>query len=192
MLIADVIESFVSGDWGNDKYSNDTPNAVSCIRGADIVPISNTEYSDIPIRYISDRSLKTKLLNAGDIIIEKSGGSPTQSTGRVAFISEDLISARHGRVVCSNFCVAFRVKGAWNPYFVYQYWQFVYNSGAFFNFEGKTSGLKNLQLDNAVSSIEIKPYSIVNQNGIASVIQTLDRKIAVNRAINHNLPTSRA
>lgn len=192
MELATIIDAFISGDWGNESSSQETPNAVYCVRGADIVPIISTDYSKIPLRYVSDKTIKTKLLQAGDIVVEKSGGSPTQSTGRVVYISEELIKAKGGHVVCSNFCTAVRVKPNWNPYFVYQYWQFVYNAGVFFNFEGKTSGLRNLQLDNALTSIDIAPYTECEQNRIASTLLALEKKIAVNRAINHNLRASRA
>lgn len=70
------------------------------------------------MRYINWQSFETKCLKAGDIIVEKSGGSPTQSTGRVAFISQELIETV-GAVVCTNFCIAFRVKEKWNPRYVF-------------------------------------------------------------------------
>lgn len=130
--------------------------------------------------------MKSRLLQSGDIVVEKSGGSPTQSTGRVVFISESLIEAK-GQIVCSNFCTVFRVKDGWNPYFVYQYWQYVYNAGVFFNFEGKTSGIKNLQIDNALSAIQIKHYPICHQNSISTVLISIENKISLNRSINDNL-----
>lgn len=187
MKLADIIELFISGDWGNDVPTKDTPNAIFCIRGADIVPIKNNEFYNIPQRYISDRSLLAKILEVGDIIIEKSGGSPTQSTGRVVYISENLIKAK-GNIVCSNFCTAFRVKKGWDSYFIYQYLQHVYNAGVFFNFEGKTSGIKNLQLEIALSSIKIKQYSEERQTQIVTILSSIEDKTNINRAINHNLP----
>ena len=187
MKLSEIIDVFITGDWGNESPSIEAPHAVSCVRGADIVPISNNEFANIPLRYVSDRSFQQKLLQVGDIVIEKSGGSPTQSTGRAVYISQTLLSASK-EVVCSNFCVAFRVKDGWNPYFIYQYWQYLYNSGVFFNFEGKTSGIKNLQLDIALSTIEIEPYPIQKQISIANCLETFDKKLSINRAINHNLP----
>ena len=186
MKLSEIIEVFVAGDWGNESQTKDTPYAVSCVRGADIVPIQNNEFRDIPLRYISLRSFENKLLQEGDIVIEKSGGSPTQATGRAVYISKELLSATRS-MVCSNFCVALRVKQGWNPYFVYQYWQHLYNRGIFFNFEGKTSGIKNLQLDIVLSTIEIEPYSVEEQNAIAKQLQLIEQKIGLNRAINHNL-----
>ena len=186
MKLADIIDSFISGDWGEESPTQDTPNAAYCVRGADIVPITNHIFTDIPQRYVCDRTKETKLLAAGDLVIEKSGGSPTQSTGRIVYVSEDLIKAK-GNVVCSNFCTAFRVKAGWNPLYVYYFWQNVYNHGAFFNFEGKTSGIKNLQLDNALSAIDIECLPLEKQNQIVSSLTSIDEKIKVNRQINDNL-----
>ena len=186
MKLSEIIEVFIAGDWGNESSGLEAPCAVSCVRGADIVPISNNEFADIPLRYVSNRSFQQKTLQAGDIVVEKSGGSPTQSTGRVVYISQALLSALTN-VVCSNFCVAFRVKEGWSSYFIYQYWQYLYSNGVFFNFEGKTSGIKNLQLDIALSTIEIGAYPIETQTSIANCLKAIENKIALNRAINHNL-----
>ena len=79
------------------------------------------------------------------------------------------------------------MKLGWNPYFVYQYWNHIYNNGVFFNFEGKTSGLKNLQLDNALKAIEIPDYTIEQQNRIAETLLKIEQKALLNRQINHNL-----
>ena len=187
MKIKDIIDQFIAGDWGEETCSNETPCAVTCVRGADIVPISEYAFSAIPIRYISQQSYSKKCLQVGDIIIEKSGGSPTQSTGRVSFVSQELLDSV-GAVVCSNFCTAFRVKKDWNPLYVYYHLQFVYNLGVFFNFEGKTSGLKNLQLEAAFAAIPIEDISKNAQDNIVSILQGLDTKIVINRQINQNLP----
>ena len=186
MKLSEIIDVFITGDWGKESLSIEAPHAVSCVRGADILPITNNDFDNIPLRYISNRSFQQRLLQVGDIVIEKSGGSPTQSTGRAVYISQELLTASKN-VVCSNFCVAFRVRNGWDSFFVYQYWQHLYNSGVFFNFEGKTSGIKNLQLDIALSSIDIEPYPIEKQVSIAHCLRAFENKITLNRLINHNL-----
>ena len=158
MKIIDTIDRFIAGDWGEESYSESSPCQVSCIRGADFVPIEHHDFSHVPTRYISKQSFEKKCLQIGDIIVEKSGGSPTQSTGRLSFVSKELIDSA-GDVVCTNFCVAFRVKKEWNPLYVFYYLQHIYNNGVFFNFEGKTSGLRNLNLDAAFTSIPIDERS---------------------------------
>lgn len=186
MKLKDIIEEYISGDWGNEDFSPETPCAVYCVRGADIVPIRNDQFNDIPLRYISKRAKDNKTLRAGDLVIEKSGGSPVQSTGRITYISQELIDSKQS-VVCSNFCTSIRIKDSWNSKFIYYYWQYIYNSGVFFNFEGKTSGLKNLQFDNAIASIDIPEYTLEQQTEIADILSKLESKMTVNREINRNL-----
>lgn len=186
LRIIGTIERFISGDWGEEQYSEHTPCKVVCVRGADIVPIESNDFTHIPTRYISKHSFRTKCLQAGDIVVEKSGGSPTQSTGRVAYISQELIDAV-GSVVCSNFCIAFRVNDKWNPLYIYYYLQCVYNNGVFFNFEGKTSGLKNLQLEAAYQAVPIEDIDKTEQDKVVAVLDGIHRKININRAINQNL-----
>ena len=105
----------------------------------------------------------------------------------MAFISQDLIDAV-GPVVCSNFCVAFRVKDKWNPLYIFYYLQYFYNNGVFFNFEGKTSGLKNLQLEAAYKAIPIEDVDKTTQDKVVSVLDNILRKISINRVLNQNLP----
>lgn len=186
MKLIDIIETFISGDWGSEQSSHDSSYKVYCVRGADIEPIYKNDYNQIPQRYISERSALSRTLKAGDIVVEKSGGSPVQSTGRVCLITKELIEEK-GNLVCSNFCAAFRVKKDWDSEYVYLFLQNVYNAGVFFNFEGKTSGIKNLQLEQAFQAIEIEPLAIAKQKENASIIRLLDKKIGINRAINQNL-----
>lgn len=178
MILAELIKEYVSGDWGNEEPNEDTPNEVFCIRAADFVSILSVDYTSIPTRYVGNNSFESKQLKVGDIVIEKSGGSPTQSTGRVIIVTEDLLKEKP-HIVCSNFCEAFRVKEGWNPFYVFSFLQFIYNEGVFFNFEGKTSGLKNLQMEQAFCSIDIP-----EQRCDISILSSIDKKMAINRKAN--------
>jgi type I restriction enzyme S subunit len=188
MKLEEVIERYIAGDWGSESHSDAAKNQVKCIRGADIENLNKNVCGKIPTRYIGNSSLQSKLLSNGDIVIEKSGGSPTQSTGRVAYISND-IKENLGNIVCSNFCAAFRVKSEWHSKYIFYYLQYIYGLGAFFNFEGKTTGIKNLLLEQAFSSISVKKISLNTQKQIASALTLLDDKIRLNAQINDNLPT---
>ena len=62
MKIKDIIDQFIAGDWGEETCSNEMPCAVTCVRGADIIPISEYNFSAIPIRYISRQSYSKNTL----------------------------------------------------------------------------------------------------------------------------------
>ena len=129
-----------AGDWGYDMPKDGTIK-VGCVRGADIVKLN-----DIPIRYITSKH-SDRLLEDGDIIIEVSGGSPVQATGRVALITNGVIERNGGTLVCSNFCQSFSMKKRVFSEYFYYLWQNLYDNDNMFNFEGKTSGIKNFQTE---------------------------------------------
>ena len=91
--IKDVVLDYISGDWGDDKPTDDNNVKVACVRGADINDVNASKFDTLPIRYISAGALQRKCLPAESIIIEKSGGTNTQSTGRVAYISKEYVSS---------------------------------------------------------------------------------------------------
>jgi len=49
--------------------------------------------------------------------------------------------------------------------------------------------LKNLQLDAAYKAIPIEDVDKIRQNKVVAVLDSIHRKIAINRALNQNLPT---
>lgn len=140
IALSSFIEKTKGGDWGYDTYQDNTIK-VSCVRGADIVKLNN-----VPTRYITDKH-SDRLLEDGDIIIEVSGGSPVQATGRVALITTEVIERNGDSVICSNFCQSFSLKNRLYSEYFYYLWQCLYDNDNMFNFEGKTSGIKNFQTD---------------------------------------------
>lgn len=184
----EAIDKFIPGDWGAEVSSPETPNNAICIRGADIENVRGGIYNSIPPRYLSNASIEKKTLKVGDIVIEKSGGSPTQSTGRTCYISDDLIKT-HEKVVCSNFCAAFRMKPHWDYKYIYYYIQNVYNQGNFFNYEGKTSGIRNLLLETAFKAITLPSIETNTQSKLVNILVKIDQKIALNTRMNAELET---
>lgn len=129
-----------AGDWGDDIPKDGTIK-VGCVRGADIIKLN-----DVPTRYITSKH-SDRLLEDGDIVIEVSGGSPIQATGRVALITNGVIERNEGALVCSNFCQSFSMKKRVFSEYFYYLWKNLYDNDNMFNFEGKTSGIKNFQTE---------------------------------------------
>lgn len=152
--LADMIESDKTGDWGKDSEQGNYTLQVDCIRGADINGLNGKGKVETPNRYILQKN-EHKILAPFDIVIEISGGSPTQSTGRMAFLTPDTLDRFLCPVICSNFCKAISLKN--NSYiynFVYQ-WKTIYDNGVLFSWEGKTSGIKNLLFDSFVDNYSV-------------------------------------
>ena len=186
MKLINIIERTITGDWGCENYSSDTPCAVNCIRSADIVPYYNHVYNGVPVRYITESSLRTRKLIEGDIIIEKSGGTNDCSTGRPMYVSDKLL-AENPELVCSNFCSAIRIKEGWCSKYVYYFLRFVHGKGVFHHFEGKTSGIHNLQMENAFSTIDMPDLSLEEQEKVADVLSNIENVVFLNLKQNETL-----
>ncbi len=144
--LEDTLKCDISGDWGEEQTKGNHTYKVNCIRGCDMVNMTN-----LPERYIIPKNAD-KLLETNDFVIEISGGSPSQSTGRIVQITEEIINRFNKKVICSNFCHGIRLKEANLVSYFLQTWNTFYKNGVFFNYEGKTSGLKNFQFDSFFSN----------------------------------------
>lgn len=161
---SDLIESTIGGDWGKESPAGNYSEMVYCIRGADIPEVKAGNKGKMPTRYILPKNYSSKHLRSGDIVVEISGGSPTQSTGRVAAISQSLLDRYDRGMVCTNFCRAIKPKSGYSM-FVYYYWQYLYDRNVFFSYENGTTGIKNLDLSGFITTEEIviPPADIIQQ-----------------------------
>lgn len=148
------ITETIGGDWGKGTAQGNYSERVVCLRGADIPEIASGKNGDPPTRYILPKNLLTKQLAPWEIIVEISGGSPTQSTGRCALITSEMLSNYSTPIICTNFCRAIRCKNPQFAAYVYSLLIAMYNNNLFFNYENGTTGIKNLDL----SSILEKEY----------------------------------
>lgn len=142
---SELIQSTLSGDWGKEAPTGNNTEKVYCVRGADIPEVRAGNKGKMPTRYILPKNYASKKLTAGDIVVEISGGSPTQSTGRCTAISESLLNRYDSGMVCTNFCRAIKPLSGYSM-FIYYYWQYLYDKGVFFSYENGTTGIKNLDI----------------------------------------------
>ncbi|MBN2913132.1 MAG: restriction endonuclease subunit S [Ruminococcaceae bacterium] len=159
----ELIQSTLNGDWGKETPTGNNTEKVYCIRGADIPEVKAGNKGKMPTRYILPKNLTNKKLEAGDIVIEISGGSPTQSTGRCTAITQSLLDRYDSSMVCTNFCKAIKPKNGYSL-FVYYYWQYLYEKGVFFSYENGTTGIKNLDFTGFIEteSIIVPPFDKVH------------------------------
>lgn len=143
-----------NGDWGNDKPKRKDDIEVTCFRGADFASITDDYHVTAPIRYISANN-SDRLLSDGDLVTEISGGSPTQATGRVGYINQKFLDRNGGKMDCSNFCKAFTPMKCFYQYWLYQTWKAFYDAGVMFNYESKTTGIKNLMFDEFITWVRV-------------------------------------
>ncbi|HDP8956921.1 TPA: restriction endonuclease subunit S [Citrobacter freundii] len=152
--LSSLIFADKTGDWGKENKEGNYTLQVNCIRGADINGLNGSDSLFMPVRYILNKNTN-KLLSVFDFVIEISGGSPTQSTGRMAFITKEMLERFEHPVICSNFCKAITLNDSLYFYNFAYMWNDIYNNGILFGWEGKTSGIKNLLFDSFVSKYHV-------------------------------------
>ncbi|MGD9675852.1 MAG: restriction endonuclease subunit S, partial [Candidatus Bipolaricaulia bacterium] len=144
--LQDLIETMLGGDWGSGSATEECSARVSCLRGADVPALQEGGIGSPPVRFLRPRSFEKRRLRAGDLVLEVSGGSPTQSTGRCAVITDAVVRRLGDQLVCSNFCRAIRLRDRDAAWYVYLWLRWVYDSGLLFDFENGTTGIKNLAI----------------------------------------------
>ena len=177
--LSDFIGKNNTGDWGTDEPSGNSIE-IGCIRGADILSLN-----DLTKRYIKSNKVE-KLLTEWDVVIEVSGGSPVQATGRSAYITPGVIERNGGNISCSNFCHAFSFKDYRDSAYFFYVWNMFYDNGIMFNYEGKTSGIKNFMTDvflankwiNAPKTLIVKFYNVIKE-----IYAKMDANISENNSL---------
>lgn len=154
--LRDYISETIGGDWGKSAPEGNNNTMVYCVRGADIPSMEYGNKGNAPIRYILEKNYKNKKLDPNNIIIEISGGSPTQSTGRTAFITKSILDMYDSPLLCTNFCRAIEAKSNILAPFVYLNLKLMYDDDIFFNWENGTTGIKNLALNDLLNNLKVK------------------------------------
>lgn len=176
---SELITNTVGGDWGKDELQDNYTEEVYCIRGADIPDVKIGNRGKMPKRYILQKNYSLKKLNDGDLVVEISGGSPTQSTGRIAAISDYLLNRYKNKIICTNFCKSLKPRKNYSEY-VYHYWQYLYDKNIFFGYENGTTGIKNLDIS---AFLETEPVIIPSQNILVAFAEVCRKTFA---QIYHN------
>lgn len=146
-----IINSF-AGDWGDEipeVYGNEHEKCL-VIRSTEFDNKFNLNLDNSRVKYRLIRKAKVDMVNMekGDILVEKSGGSPDQPVGRVAFISKDLLEGGKS-LFYSNFIQ--KIKVASNivyPEYLFSLLKTIHNIKLTDAMQSQTNGIRNLIMKN--------------------------------------------
>ncbi len=144
--IKDLVTEKISGEWGNE---GNPEIGVKVIRTANFTNEGKINFKNVVYRNIEQQKIKVKKLKFGDIIIEKSGGSPEQPVGRVVFFNLKTDES----FLCNNFTTILRPnkKLVYPEYLFYQLYG-NYKRRKTLKYQNKTTGIINLKLDDYLES----------------------------------------
>ena len=166
-----VLAEKLSGEWGakpKDDYG------VKVIRTANFTNLGTIDFSNIAHRKVEPKKVERKKLVSGDVIIEKSGGSPTQPVGRVVYFENPDNSI----YLCNNFTTVLRPdRSVVFPKYLFYVLFYNHLIKKTLRFQNKTVGIINLKLENYLNS-EIPLPRLEDQIRIATVLTRAERIIA--------------
>lgn len=165
--LEDIFSVSIPGEWGADP--TDYYNAL-VIRGADFTKDCKLKGDAGVPRIVPLMKLKLKALQRGDLIIEKSGGSPDQPVGRVVLFDVPDEGETYAH---SNFLQLLRTSSDFDSRFIHYLLTYFYFSGRVFRYQQQTTGIINLKLDSYLKEIAFIPDFEV-QRRIANILLTID------------------
>lgn len=135
----------IGGDWGSEQPEDKNTTRVAIIRGTDIPDLQNGRDNRVPIRYTNEKKLSTRRLQDGDIVIEVSGGSKDQPTGRALYVTDDLLKRFDCPVEPASFCRLFRPADRATGVLLGQHLRFIYDQGKTWEYQNQSTGIANFQ-----------------------------------------------
>ena len=173
--IKDFFKIHYSGEWGNLSCGDE--NDFNVLRSTNFGPDGKIDYSNVVVRNIpKTKQLKT-VLKKGDILLEKSGGGPTQPVGRVVLFCKDS-----KEYVCANFIQRMCLKEDFDSTFVLYKLMQIYYLGITSKHEQQTTGIRNLKLSKYLDEECLIP-PLPQQRKIARILTTVDNLIEKTEAL---------
>ncbi|MDV5106222.1 restriction endonuclease subunit S [Clostridium perfringens] len=186
-FLRDYVDNILGGDWGKENEQGNYKKEVFCLRGVDIPEVRIGKKGSLPKRYILEKNYNNKKLSSGDLVVEISGGSPTQSTGRISYINNDILLRYEIGLVCTNFCRAITLKNKKAMEYFYFCWDRIYNLGVFFQFENGTTGIKNLDVNTFLDKFKIVKPNIDLIEKFKGIVCDFNKTIQQNGIENERL-----
>lgn len=144
--INEFVKASIGGDYGKETIEGDYTEETICLRGTDLPDMKMGIPEKAPIRFLKASKLERCKLENGDIVVEISGGTENQSTGRTMYINEKILNSAKHPMTCVNFCRIIRPSKLEYSYFLNSLFDYLYIRKVFFNWENGTTGIKNLNL----------------------------------------------
>ena len=142
--IGDLFDFVVGGDWGKDEQDDEHTDMNYVIRGTDIPTLKNGSKDSIPYRALKPSKLTNRQLQINDIIIEISGGSKGQPTGRTILITKEILERLDYKAIPASFCRLIRPKSDFAE-IMGIYLTKIYNDGKTWEYQNQSTGISNFQ-----------------------------------------------
>lgn len=141
----ELIETTIGGDWGKEVPDEKHTEEVKIIRGTDIPSLGNCDLESAPTRFVELKKLRSRKLEEGDIVIEVSGGSPSQSTGRSIRITQNILERLGGVAEPASFCRRLKPINQKFSVLCGEHLTYIYGIGKMWEYQNQSTGISNFQ-----------------------------------------------
>lgn len=157
--LGDSVLGCFNGVWGSDPNGGDD---LPCVRVADFERRSRRVRRPIPtIRAIAQNSRRRRMLESGDLLLEKSGGGEQQPVGVV------ILFDQRGPAVCSNFIARMPVRDGFDSEFLTFLHSALYSIRLNTKSIKQTTGIQNL--DSAAYLSEAVAFPPISEQSAIAV-----------------------
>lgn len=172
VTLRDVLFEHSSGDWGSERGEVEC----SVLRSTNFTADGRINFDDVEARFLTANSAEKLSLKATDLLLERSGGGPTQPVGRIAFVETDLPG-----FVFSNFVQRLRIDPRrMDPCFVGWVLYELNRSGVVERLQHQTTQMRNLEYRDYLE-ISIPEPPKEEQEAIAKAMRESDQALAKSR-----------
>lgn len=162
--LADMFNFMLGGAWGSEPGVDEqsvTALGPTAYRGG----VTSVDPSPGSARSLSLRRAEARTLLPGDIVLERSGGSPTQPVGRVIRMDDS-----HPWVVPSDFMRLLRVDiSSTHPGFAFWVLWMSYRTGGALPFQKRTTSIFNLNITDYLAGVRFHLPAAKAQAEIATL-----------------------
>lgn len=141
----ELLTKTIGGDWGKEERDDKHTVKVKILRGTDLPNVYAGNDGKVPTRFVDPKKLATRKLESGDIVIEVSGGSPTQPTGRSLYLTEEIIRRLDADLEPASFCRLFRPVDIEVGLMLGLHLQKIYEDGKTWLYQNTSTGISNFQ-----------------------------------------------
>jgi type I restriction enzyme S subunit len=172
-----LLSHTIGGDWGSDSPDSSNDTRVAIIRGTDIPNLDQAQDDRVPIRYTTQKKLASRMLQVGDIVLEVSGGSKDQPTGRSIRITENTMREFDCPVEPASFCRLLRPVSPEISVILGLHLAHIYAQGKTWEYQNQSTGIANFQTAHFLDAeLVANPPAIVAEKFYSLANPLLERR----------------
>ncbi|WP_445393563.1 restriction endonuclease subunit S [Stenotrophomonas pavanii] len=172
-----LLSHTIGGDWGAEVPDTLNDTRVAIIRGTDIPDLDLAQSNRVPIRYTSQKKLATRRLQVGDIVLEVSGGSKGQPTGRSFHMTANALREFDCPVEPASFCRLLRPISLEVGVLLGLHLSCIYQQGKTWEYQNQSTGIANFQTSHFLAAeLVVTPTKLVIDRFYEIVGPILERR----------------